>query len=273
MVEKKPPAIKRPIITLTTDFGTKDHYVGAMKGVICEINPQAKVIDITHEIPAHDLLGGAFTIRACYEYYPLNTIHVVVVDPGVGSKRRPILVRTMNYYFIGPDNGVLSFIYDVEHISQVYELTATHYFRQPVSSTFHGRDIFASVAAYLSKVESSDDFGDPIEDYVRINTPKPQVAGKGVKGHIMHVDRFGNLISNILLSDLKRFMEQTGSKRFQVSVAGKPVGPIAPNYSQGQGEVFAVTGSHGFLEVAASQKSAATLLGCGRGQEIAVQLE
>ena len=113
MLEKKPPAIKRPIITLTTDFGSRDHYVGAMKGVICEINPNAKIVDITHDVPAHDLMGAAFVIRAAFEYFPLNTIHVVVVDPGVGTKRRPILVRSENFYFLGPDNGVFSFVYDV----------------------------------------------------------------------------------------------------------------------------------------------------------------
>jgi len=273
MLEKKPPAIKRPIITLTTDFGSRDHYVGAMKGVICEINPNAKIVDITHDVPAHDLMGAAFVIRAAFEYFPLNTIHVVVVDPGVGTKRRPILVRSENFYFLGPDNGVFSFVYDVERISQVYELNASHYHRQPVSTTFHGRDIFASCAAYLTKLMQAEDFGEPIEDYVRIQTPKPQAQGREVKGIIVHVDTFGNLISNISLADLQRFLQHAGAKSFRTLVGGKPVGAHAATYGLGQGEVFTVSGSHGMLEIAASQKSAAKLLGVARGQEVLVQLE
>jgi S-adenosylmethionine hydrolase len=273
MVEKKPPAIKRPIITLTTDFGTSDYYVGAIKGVIAEINPNALVVDITHDVAPHDLAGAAFTIRAAFEYFPLNTIHMVVVDPGVGTKRRPILVRTENFYFVGPDNGVFSFVYDVERVSRVFEVNATHYFRQPVSSVFHARDIFAPCAAHLSRVMNADDFGEPIEDYARIQTPKPKVEGKQVKGMVVYADRFGNLVTNLGLMDLQRFMKQTGAKRFRVAVAGKQVGPHAPNYAQGQGDVFTVSGSHGFLEVASSQKSAAKLLGQGRGAEVVLQVE
>ena len=152
-------------------------------------------------------------------------------------------------------------------------LEATHYFRQPVSPTFHGRDIFAACAAYLSKSYASEDFGEPIEDYARINTPKPAAEGKSVKGIVVHVDRFGNLITNVTLVDLSNFMQKLGSKAFQVTVGGKPVGGHAPNYAQGQGDTFTVSGSHGFLEVCANQKPAAQILGAARGQEILVTLQ
>ena len=274
MIEKKAPTIKRPIITLITDFGSADHYVGAMKGVICELNPHAKIVDITHDIPPHDLMTAAFVLRGAFLHFPLNTIHVVVVDPGKGgSKCRPIMVRSDNYYFFGPDNGVFSFVYDVEGVSRVFELQAVHYFQQPVSVNFHGRDIYAPCAAYLSRNFQGDDFGEQIQDYQRINTPKPQAAEKQVKGHILHVDRFGNLISNVTLADLQRFMQKVGSKRFVVTVGGKQVGAHAASYAAGTAEVFTVSGSHGFLEVAAQQKSAAKLLGASRGQELVVQLE
>src|SRR5262245_38336035 len=158
---KKPPAIKRPIITLTTDFGTQDYYVGAMKGAMLEVNPNVLIVDISHDVPNHDLLGGAFVLRACYYDFPLHTIHVAVVDPGVGTKRRPIMVKTENYYFIGPDNGIFSFIYECERVVGVWHLDAAHYFRPEISGTFHGRDIFAPVAGYLSKLMSAEDFGTP----------------------------------------------------------------------------------------------------------------
>jgi hypothetical protein len=270
---KKPPALKRPIITLTTDFGNQDYYVGAMKGAILEINPNVVLVDISHQVPAHDLLGGAFTIRACYYDFPLHTIHLVVVDPGVGSKRRPILVKTENYYFVGPDNGVFSFIYECENIVNVWHLEASHYFRPAVSLTFHGRDIFAPVAGHLSKIMSGDEFGTPIEDFARIPIPKPQVQGRQMKGFVLLADRFGNLITNIELAELTAFMQAQGLKRFQLSIGGKAVGPIARTYAEGQGETFAVPGSSGYLEVAANQKSAERILNAQRGQECLLQFE
>src|SRR5277367_1910873 len=161
-----------PIITLTTDYGTSDHLVGVIKGVILTINPEVNIVDITHHVIAHDVLDGTLTISQAYCYFPPKTIHMVVVDPGVGTQRRPILVAGGQHYFIAPDNGVLSSVYDQSESLHVWNIISEHYFRQPVSNTFHGRDIFAPVAAWLSKSWQSSAFGEPITDFVRFGIPK-----------------------------------------------------------------------------------------------------
>ncbi|MGA8011887.1 MAG: SAM-dependent chlorinase/fluorinase, partial [Candidatus Acidiferrales bacterium] len=185
----------RPIITLTTDFGTNDHLVGVMKGVILSINPEVNIVDITHSVIAHDLLDGALTIGQAYKYFPPKTVHLVVVDPGVGSARRPILVAGDTHYFVAPDNGVLSSVYDQTEALYVWNIISEHYFRQPVSKTFHGRDVFAPVAAWLTKSWQSSAFGEAITDYARFAMPKPKTAGNTIKGVVLRVDQFGNLIT------------------------------------------------------------------------------
>jgi S-adenosylmethionine hydrolase len=259
---------------LLTDFGTQDYYVGAMKGAIYEINPNVLVVDLTHDVPPHDLLAGAFTLACCYYDFPLHTIHVAVVDPGVGSKRRPILMKTENYYFIGPDNGIFSFIYDRENVVGVWEIEASHYLRKNVSSTFHGRDIFAPVAGHVSRLMSGDEFGREIDDYARIPIPKPAPVGdRQMKGFVLLADRFGNVITNYETAELQAFMASKGLKRFSLTVAGKTVASLARNYAEGQGELFLVPGSAGYLEVAANQKSAARILNAQRGMELLLNFE
>ena len=162
------------IITLTTDFGLNDHFVGAMKGVILDLAPDAQIIDINHSVQAFDVLDGALTISQAYSYYPSGTVHMVIVDPGVGTARRPILLTGDRHQFVAPDNGVLSLVYDREERLSVRHITAEHYFLQPRSNTFHARDIFSPVAAYLAKGVEPDRFGDEITDYVRFNAPSPQ---------------------------------------------------------------------------------------------------
>ena len=161
------------------------------------INPEVNVVDITHGVLAHDVLDGALTIAQAYKYFPPKTIHVVVVDPGVGTARRPILVAGDQHYFVAPDNGVLSGVYDQTEALYVWNIISEHYFRNPVSNTFHGRDIFAPVAAWLSKSWQTSTFGEPITDFVRFAIPKPKAAGNTVKGVVLRVDHFGNLITNI----------------------------------------------------------------------------
>ena len=168
-----------PIITLTTDFGTNDHFVGAMKGVIVDIVPDVQIVDISHAVQAFDVLDGALAISQSYSYFPSGTIHMVVVDPGVGTTRRPILASSDGYHFVAPDNGVLSMVYAKEPRIRVRHITSDHYFRTPVSNTFHARDIFAPVAAYLAKQVDSHKFGDEIEDYVRFAAPRPKATGEG----------------------------------------------------------------------------------------------
>ena len=172
----------RPIITLTTDFGTNDHLVGVMKGVILSINPEVNIVDITHSVLAHDLLDGALTIGQAYKYFPPKTVHLVVVDPGVGSARRPILVAGDTHYFVAPDNGVLSSVYDQTEALYVWNIISEHYFRQPVSKTFHGRDIFAPVAAWLTKSWQSSAFGEAITDFARFAHAQTENGGQHDQG-------------------------------------------------------------------------------------------
>ena len=185
------------LITFTTDFGLTEHYVGAMKGVIFTINPSVQVVDITNAVQSFDILDGAIAIAQAYTFFPKDTIHVVVVDPGVGGQRRPILVNAGQYVFVAPDNGVLSLVYEREERVQVRHITSEHYFRQPLSNTFHGRDVFAPVAAYLSKGVEAVKFGEEISDYVRFAAPRPKAAGANAwKGVVLKTDKFGNLITN-----------------------------------------------------------------------------
>src|SRR5215208_6569160 len=194
---------RKQLITLTTDFGESDYFVPAMKGVIYTINPAAEVVDLTHQIPPYDIYSAAFTLMCCYKDFPKMTLHLVVVDPGVGSSRRPILVMTDNYNFIGPDNGVFSYIYQREHVHRIVHFTEQHYFRAPVSSTFHGRDVFAPCAAYITKPVEWRKMGEEISDPVKFNTPTPvALSEKQVRGHVIHIDRFGNIITNITSDEL-----------------------------------------------------------------------
>src|SRR5258708_2049477 len=186
------------VITFTTDFGSTEHYVGAMKGVICGIQPGAALVDITNGVQSFDLLDGAIAISQAYSYFPKDTVHIVVVDPGVGGARRPILASAGDHFFVGPDNGVLSLIYEREERVSVRHITSEHYFHQPVSSTFHVRDIFAPVAAYLAHGVEAAKFGDEITDYVRFLSPKPKaVDANSWKAVVLKTDKLGNLITNI----------------------------------------------------------------------------
>ena len=173
----------RPIITLTTDYGTGDHLSGVMKGVILSINPDAQIVDITHQVIAHDILDGALTIGEAYKYFPPKTVHMVVVDPGVGTPRRPLLVAADQHYFVAPDNGVLSSVYDQAEALHVWNIISEHYFRQPISNTFHGRDVFAPVAAWLTKSWQTSAFGEPIDDFVRFEMPKAKTSGQYPEGN------------------------------------------------------------------------------------------
>jgi S-adenosylmethionine hydrolase len=263
----------RPIITLTTDFGSSDHFVGAMKGVILDILPEARIVDICHSVQAFDVLDGALTISQAYSYFPNRTIHVVIVDPGVGTARRPILASSDKYHFVAPDNGVLSLVYAREQRMHVRHITSEHYFLQPVSNTFHGRDIFAPVAAYLAKEVDSLKFGDEVEDYVRFSAPKPKAVDQNrVRGVVLKVDRFGNLITNITPQDVPMLFAAEG-KAFKIVVGNCEITEIHSAYAEGApGEVMGVLGSMGFLEIAANRGAAAQLTGAGKGTDVTITL-
>ena len=260
-------ALTNPIITLTTDYGIADHLVGVMKGAILKINPEAQIVDITHQVAPFDLLEGALAIASAYAYFPPRTIHIVVVDPGVGTERRPLLVSGQNQYFLAPDNGVLSGIYEREHPVIVRNITSEHYFAQPVSKTFHGRDVFAPVAAWLSKSWQPGSMGEEITDFKKFVMPKPKQADGLSKGVVLRVDVFGNLVTNFRAEDLAPESLEKGTVTLQVGTHA--VTRIVPTFASGNaGEAVAYIGSSGYLEVAVNKGSASKNLGIGRGAPV-----
>lgn len=260
---------KKSLITMTTDFGEVDYFVPAMKGVIYTINPAAEIVDLTHQIPPHDIYAAAFTLLCCYRDFPRDTIHLVVVDPGVGSARRPVMTMTDDYNFIGPDNGVFSYIYQREHVNRVVHFTAEHYFRQPVSSTFHGRDVFAACAAYVSKLVDWKMMGEEVSDPVCFNTPTPAVlSDKRIRGAVIHVDRFGNVITNITAAELTPERVAAGAR---VRIGKHEAARVLTHFAEADpNELFAYFGSAGLLELAVPRQSAARLLEARRGVEVEV---
>ncbi len=250
------------IIALLTDFGTQDYFVGAMKGTILSINKEAQIVDIIHEIPPQDIQSASFTLRACYRDFPKKTIFTAVIDPGVGSDRRAILVETADYYFIAPDNGLLSFIFNTDRSFRVFEIVNKEYFKHPVSNTFHGRDIFAPAAAHLSNGVKPNEFGDEVEDFVSFKENKPRKFSDGeIEAEIIHIDRFGNLISNLRKKDLP--------DDFTIQINGKIISKLQQFFAESsKGELFTILGSAGFLEIAAFQDSAAKLLNVKTSQKI-----
>ena len=264
----------RPIITLTTDFGLNDHFVGTMKGVILKIAPTAEIVDICHSVQAFDILDGALALAQAYTYFPPRTVHLIVVDPGVGSARRPIIASSEEQNFVAPDNGVLSLVYAREERMSVRHVSSEHYFLQPISNTFHGRDIFAPVAAYLAKGVVHEKFGEEITDYVRFNAPKPKPAGENtLRGVVLRVDRFGNLITNFTPQDAPALFQQQ-PPAFKLTVGKREVATMKHHYAEGgQGELFGILGSMGYLEIVANRGSAAQLVGSGKGTEVQLIFE
>ncbi|MBZ5505279.1 MAG: SAM-dependent chlorinase/fluorinase [Acidobacteriia bacterium] len=261
------------MITLTTDFGLTEHYVGAMKGVIYSINPAVQVAEITNAIQSFDVLDGALAIAQAYSYFPKDTVHLVVVDPGVGGTRRPIVASVGQYFFVAPDNGVLSLVYEREERVTVRHITSEYYFRQPVSNTFHGRDVFAPVAAYLSKGVDSSKFGEEITDYVRFAAPKPKATATNTwKGIVLKADKFGNLMTNISAKDIPQIFDGS-SNAFKLTVGKAEVTRLLSNYAEGApGELFAILGSSGFLEISTNKGSASRIAGADKGSEVAVSV-
>src|SRR5678815_1388608 len=213
------PETRVPIITLTTDFGNSDHYVAAVKAAMLTVSTQIAIVDITHEIPAHDVLEAGWVLRNTYAAFPKWTVHLAVVDPGVGTSRRPIIAVTETSYFIGPDNGIFSYVFEVEPPVKVIELTAAHYFRAGVSPTFHARDIFGPVAAHLARGIDSSNFGDAVENIVRLDLPRPKVTPEGaIRATVAHVDRFGNVILNVTRSSMESMAQRMKASGFTAVV-------------------------------------------------------
>lgn len=271
------------VITLLTDFGTADYFVAAVKGVILTINPHVSLVDITHEVPPQDIETGAFTLLNCYRDFPSETIHVAVVDPGVGSARRGIVVRAGVHYFVGPDNGLFSYLCDRESSCEVFELAEDKYFRPQPSSSFHGRDVFAPAAAELSRGTKPEELGPQIKDAVRLAPLAPVKDQDGsLRGRIIHIDHFGNCITNLTRSDLpnpnqinllvKRKVIRHLRRFFADEASAKPAGakPAGAKTAKAgtKDELFAIWGSAGFLELSINGGSAATALRAKRGDPV-----
>ena len=258
------------VIALLTDFGTEDYYVGSVKGVILSINPNARLTDITHDIPPQDIEAGAFTLFASHSTFPAQTIFLAVVDPGVGSARRPIVVQAEDYFFVGPDNGLFSYLYGTTH--QSFHVTNEKYFRHPVAPTFHGRDVFGPIAGYLSKERKPSVFGPAIEDEVRLPPLSlTRMADHVWHGRIIHIDHFGNCITNISREALNERREA----RARLTVKQKTITSFKNFFTEDDGdqELFAVWGSAGFLEIAALKRSAAEILKAKRGDLVTLEVE
>jgi S-adenosylmethionine hydrolase len=262
--------VVRDIITLTTDFGAADHFVGAMKGVILSIRAGARIVDITHEVQPYDIPGGGFAIAQACGYFPKKTIHVVVVDPGVGSTRRALLAEIAGQYFVAPDNGVLSMLFARDPAAKVRHITNERYFLKPVSRTFHGRDVFAPVAAHLASGVAPSRFGTRIADYIKQSFDGARRTGKkSWSGSVLKIDRFGNAITNLHSNEIPTVK----NRAFTLKVGTARVTRLASTFSEGpEGEPFVIVGSSGFLEIAMNQGSAAAKLGVSPGAPVELSI-
>jgi len=266
-----------PVITLLTDFGTHDAYVAIMKGVILKINPQATIVDITHWIEPQDVHQAAYAIANSYRYFPSETVHIVVVDPGVGSCRAVVALRSEDQTFLAPNNGVLSPILDKQPIEKIVKVENTDYFLNPVSRTFHGRDVFAPVGAHLSLGLPLDRLGVPIETValVRLDLLQPRLENEGrLSATVIDVDRFGNLITNIDWPFVKRHYPAADHNSLQLAIGGYRLNCLSPTYdSVKPGTPLALVGSRGFFEISINQGNAARFFAARRGTSITVWID
>ncbi len=264
------PEPRTPIITLTTDFGTADHYVGALKAAILSVTTGVVIVDITHDVPPHDVMEAGWILRNVFATFPPRTVHVAVVDPGVGTSRRPILAVTESGTFIGPDNGIFSFVFEVEKPASIVEISATHYLRSGVSSTFHGRDIFAPAAAHRAMGIPPGNFGETVEDPVLIDLPRAKVGQDGtVRATVIHVDRFGNVILNVTREVMEAYMERVKATGFTARSGEATIERMAATYGEAPaGEAFLLYNSSGYLEIAANRSRASDLVKLRAGDKV-----
>ena len=257
---------KWPIITLLTDFGLKDPYMASMRGVILSINPKCTLVDITHMINPHDIKEGAFILGQAYSNFPKGTIHLSVVDPGVGSARKPILIVTKNYFFVGPDNGLFTIALRRERVKQAIVLTNQKFFLSEISTTFHGRDIFAPAAAYLSLGVKPESFGPSIKSWHEISFSDPATKQGKLIGEIVHIDTFGNLLSNV---DHKSLLQFSKGRPFVIKIGKRTLRGLKKGYWEGRrNEPIALIGSGGLLEISVPEGNAQKTLKIKRGDPI-----
>lgn len=255
------------LVTVTTDFGLQDHYVAVMKAVILGEAPQTRLVDISHTIPPQDVMAAAWVLRNAYTHFPEGTVHLVVVDPGVGTDRRPVIVEHDGHYFVGPDNGVFSLLTSME-LFHAWEITEPTIRNRGNSSTFHGRDLFAPAAARLASGQSPDRLGTPVKELVTYRWARPIADPAGIQGWIVHIDRFGNLISNIPEAMVR---ETVGRRSLKLYVGNTILEEISTTYASVEdGDPLACIGSSGMLEVAVNKGNAAELLGVVKGAQISI---
>ena len=257
--------MKEPIITLLTDFGTADHYVAAMKGVILSICPRARLVDITHQVTPFSISQGAYTLAQAWKYFPRGTVHLAVVDPGVGSARRAVAAEIEGHRFVAPDNGLLTMVLASARNAKIREITASRYFREPVSNTFHGRDIFAPVAAHLAKGLAFARVGKPLTDPVTGDFAKPtQLPDGRWRGTVLSVDSFGNIITNF----------KWARRAFSVKLASRTLTNYSATYASAPGSTpFVIEGSSGYMEISINKSSAAATLKIVPGTTVTLKWE
>ncbi len=258
-----------PLITLLTDFGERDYFVASMKGVILNINPQARIVDLSHQVTPHDVADAAYLLKSCYRYFPDGTIHVAVVDPGVGGTRRPLLVSSSRYFFIGPDNGLFTHIYEEEQGVEVRQIENRQYRLDSEGATFDGRDLFAPAAAWLTKGQPIGSFGRLVPNYARLPIAEPAWDKHVMAGQILYIDRFGNLISNLTAYHLKEVRGVTKRPEPSIRIGGITIDGLVGSYAEGSPDTpQALINSNGYVEVFLKEGHAADRLKVERGRRI-----
>jgi S-adenosyl-L-methionine hydrolase (adenosine-forming) len=262
-----PPA--GPLITLLTDFGDRDYFVASMKGVILSIHPAARIVDLSHHITPYRIHEAAYLLKSCYRYFPGGTIHVSVVDPGVGTARRPLLVSTARYYFLAPDNGLLTYVMEEEERVEIRRIENRRYRLEAPGATFDGRDLFAPAAAWLAKGEPPASFGKPIADPVRFDHHGPVRQNQRLIGRIVYVDRFGNLISDISAKQLGEVQASGGGAGVAIRLGDHVIAGLVGSYGEGSAErPHALINSNGYVEIFLKEGSAADRLGVRPGAAV-----
>ena len=258
-----------PLITLLTDFGDRDYFVASVKGVILNINPQAQIVDLSHHVTPHDVADAAYLLKSCYRYFPDGTIHVAVVDPGVGTSRRPLLVSSSRYYFVGPDNGLFTHIYQDETGVEVRHLENRQYRLDSEGATFDGRDLFAPAAAWLTKGQPLGSFGRLVPNYERLPISEPSWDKHAMVGEIVYIDRFGNLISNLTAYHIREVRGVTKRADPYIRIVGLTIDSLVRSYGEGSADTpQALINSNGYVEVLLKEGRAADRLNVARGARI-----
>ncbi len=257
------------LITLLTDFGDRDYFVASMKGVILTINPQARIVDLSHHVTPHQIDEAAYLLKSCYRYFPEGTVHVAVVDPGVGTGRRPLVVKTARHYFLGPDNGLFSYIFDEESEVEVREIEDQQIRLDSAGHTFDGRDLFAPAAAWLTSGRPFESLGRRIEEEVMFPIVKPRKEASGLVGAVIYVDHFGNLISNLTLKHVDAVRSAVSSEDVVLQIAGHRVNGLVASYAEGSKvQPLALINSNGVVEIFIKEGNVALRLKVGCGAEI-----